>query len=427
MVIKNKEVFKKIIADFNYGRGKCLPDIQKELLESGAGDISIYTLRKIVLTPEFRGVIINSYNGGQLSSQEAIDVLFPNCYLKYQTVRQWVFRNDAKRRSSFDPATLTQNLIITEPLIHRIKTMLLDSKTFFEPKQILVQLEKEDNRPYSRSVLDIVGRTLFFHHLVSPWSFHYFLEIVSEDRHKIGRCRDFDSRVSQYFTILFDKATIKLLLRYPTIHELKVDQWFKDTYLGYKIEMEDSNFSGKNKEAGEFYDSFVLHLFLDSEDFTIHLKDDNGEDFTLKLEKVLPGSALFESLGLNLKFLAKLRNINRGLARNATQSDIACEIHPDIANHPSLVGYRDYYRDAAYVKTGVGYKSVSRVLGLREKAVTAREAATDAREDDMRVREYYMDAREYYMEEREDDMLARESDLAARQDALGEPKDPSLK
>jgi hypothetical protein len=413
MAVKNKEVLKKIIADFNYGRGKCLLDIQKELRKSGAGDISMYTLRQIVWTPEFRAVIINSHNGRQLQSQEAIDALFPNYYLKQATVQQWVFKDDAQRRSSFDPVTWTQNLIITEPLIHRIKTMVLDSKRFFEPKQVLVQLEKEDNRPYSRSVLGKVGRTLFFHHLVSPWSFHYFLQCDSKNRHKIGRCRDFDLRISKYFTILFDKAIIKLLLRYPTIHELKVDKWFKDKYLDYKLEMEDSNFSGKKKDSGEFYDSFVLQLFLDSEDFTIHLKDDNGKDFTLKLEKVFPGSALFETLELNLNFLSKLRNLNHDSPRNATQSDIACEIHPDIANHPSLVGYREKYRDAAYVKTGSGYQIMGKVLGLRENAVVAREAAMDAREDDMRAREYDMDARE-------DAMLARESDMEAREDAMGE-------
>lgn len=417
MTIINAKILKKIIADFNCGRGKCLQTIQKELLESGAGNLSIYILRQIVYTPEFRGVIIHSSNGGQLPNQEALDMLFPNCGVKHRTVKKWVINDNAARRSSFDPVTLTQNLlIITEPFIHRIKNMFLDSKRFFRPKQILVQLEKEDNRPYSRSVLDKVGRTLFFHHLVSPWTFHYFLETTSEDWHKVGRCRDFTSRVNPYFTILLGKATIKLLLRYPTVHELKVDKWFKDKYLDYKVEIKESNFVGKKKDAGEFYKSCVLDLFLNSEDHTILLKGKNGEDFTVKLEKVLPGSSLFESIVRNLKFLYKLRVKNRDMPRNAAKGDIECEIHPDIANHPSLVDYRLKYRDVTYVKTDLVPHGASRVVGLRKNAVVA----MDAREVDMRAREATMVADK-------DALIVLREAVTARENALVAHKDPSLK
>jgi len=301
-------------------------------------------------TEEFQKKVVDAHHAGKLKYQKDIDDMFPNYCVKKSTVTSsWVPKFKKNQSVSFksNPHQVDLKVKVTETFMRRVVALILDPTDFFTIKQILVKLEKDDNRPYSQSILEFCSRTLFFVHLLCPWACLYFLGVKGKSWIKVGRSRNHDKRVNTYETILIDETVIHLIVRYPINYELEVDRWFKATHAGHRILKLHYVKSSEKRDTSEFYNGTVLEMFKNSPDqtITLTLKKD-GCTFQVTLEKLVPGSEEFKTFTTVLKFLRQLRNINPDESKNARKNDVECGFDPGIFNHPDIVGYPDRIRNS---------------------------------------------------------------------------------
>lgn len=380
----------KIKKLFNFGNGTPLKQIEKDYFgKTGSKNLTYRTLTRWVWTKEFRLKVLNAHYGRKLKDQTTIDDMFPNYGVTKSVVKGWVSKYKETQWVSFlsNTSEVNKKFYVTVMFIRRVVELILDQENFSTPKQILVKLEKDDNRSYSRSILDKCSRTLFFHHLILPWAFLYFLGVVGKDWLKIGRSQNYNTRVNTFETILIEQTVIHLILRYPLRYELEVDQWFRDKYYAYRVfKSHDDTLLKKNKKnMNEFYQLIVLDMFKNMDNQTITLKGKDGSDFQVTLEKVLPDSKEFAALKTLQAFFFKLRQIDRNDPQYATSDDVECEFDPEIENHPDLIVYPERFHKKSLARTGKLSKDVD--LVVREKALKQREQALAAGQHDLAARE----------------------------------------
>ena len=385
--------------EFNFGLGKSLKQIVNDYAgKTGTKTLTIRILRSWVWTQDFRIKVVEAYHAGKLKDQKAVDAMFPNYDLKRETIAQkWAPKYKKAHLASFQSnlPEVYKKVIVNAIFIDRLAGLLLDQTNFFTLKQILFKLEKEDNRSYSRSILDKCSRTLLFQHRVSPWAFTYFLGVKGKDWLKIGRSRNYTERVIGYGTILIDEPVIHLILRYPLKYELEVDKWFKATYYAYRVFKSGKVTPLNRKDPNEFYQLIVLDLFKDAVNQTITLKGEDGSDFQIILEKILPDSKEFADLKSLQKLLIDLRKVNRDDPRLETEGDVEgdveCEFDPDISNHPDLIVYPKRFHDKPLLNNSKKPKE-NRLfkdadLTAREEALRQGEHALAAGQHDLAERE----------------------------------------
>lgn len=385
--------------EFNFGLGKSLKQIVNDYAgKTGTKTLTIRILRSWVWTQDFRIKVVEAYHAGKLKDQKAVDAMFPNYDLKRETIAQkWAPKYKKAHLASFQSnlPEVYKKVIVNAIFIDRLAGLLLDQTNFFTLKQILFKLEKEDNRSYSRSILDKCSRTLLFQHRVSPWAFTYFLGVKGKDWLKIGRSRNYTERVIGYGTILIDEPVIHLILRYPLKYELEVDKWFKATYYAYRVFKSGKVTPLNRKDLNEFYQLIVLDLFKDAVNQTITLKGEDGSDFQIILEKILPDSKEFADLKSPQKLLIDLRKVNRDDPRLETEGDVECDVEcefdPDISNHPDLIVYPKRFHDKPLLNNSKKPKE-NRLfkdadLTAREEALRQGEHALAAGQHDLAERE----------------------------------------
>lgn len=208
---------------------------------------------------------------------------------------------------------------------------------------------------------------------------------------KIGRSRNYTERAIGYGTILIDEPVIHLILRYPLKYELEVDKWFKATYYAYRVFKSGKVTPLNRKDLNEFYQLIVLDLFKDAVNQTITLKGEDGSDFQIILEKILPDSKEFADLKSLQKLLIDLRKVNRDDPRLETEGDVECEFDPDISNHPDLIVYPKRFHDKPLLNNSKKPKE-NRLfkdadLTAREEALRQGEHALAAGQQDLAERE----------------------------------------